>query len=134
MLNPVKTHQRHRRFAVGFALVIFLLLLSGAGRGEPADRVDETIQYLIGYVSGSGLTYIRNGNEYTPDEAAEHMSSKYQHFRNDIETPEEFIELCATRSLLTGKPYLVVDGQGKQRRTSEVLRGELAAYRTVANE
>ena len=121
-------------FVAGIALAIFLLLASGPGRPEPTDEVDVTIQHLIGYVSGSGLTFIRNASEYTPGEAAEHMNRKYQHFRDDIETPEEFIELCATRSLLTGKPYLVVDAQGKERRTSDILRAELAAYQAVANE
>jgi hypothetical protein len=130
----MKTDKRYMGFVAGIALAIFLLLVSGPGRAEPTGEVDVTIQYLIGYVSGSGLTFIRNASEYTPGEAAEHMSRKYQHFRDDIETPEDFIELCATRSLLTGKPYLVVDVQGKERRTSDILRAELAAYQAVANE
>ena len=36
-------------------------------------------------------------------EAAEHINKKYRHFRDDIDTPEKFIELCATGSLMTGK-------------------------------
>lgn len=115
-------------FVVGIALAVFLLLVSGPGRSESTDRVDQTIQYLIGYVSGSGLTFIRNAREYTPGEAAEHMNKKYQHFRDDIGTPEDFIELCATKSLLSGKPYLVVAGQAKELRTGDWLRTELAAY------
>ena len=39
----------------GIALAVFLLLVSGPGRSEPTDRVDQTIQYLISYVSGSDL-------------------------------------------------------------------------------
>ena len=56
------------------------------------------------------------------------MNRKYQHTRGDIETPDEFIELCATKSLLSGKPYLVVAAEGKEQRTSDWLRAELAAY------
>lgn len=115
-------------FVAVVALATFLLLVSGPGRGEPTDKIDQTIQYLIGYVSGSSLTFIRNAREYTPGEAAEHMNKKYQYFRDDIETPEDFIELCATKSLLSGKPYLVVDAQGIELRTSDWLRTELAAY------
>lgn len=117
-------------FVARIALAVFLLLVSGPGRGEPTGSVDQTVQHLIGYVSGSGLTFIRNTSEYAPDQAAEHMNRKYQHFRDDIETPGDFIKLCATKSLLSGQPYLVVDDQGKQLRTSDWLRAELAVYET----
>ena len=117
-------------FVAGIALAVSLLLVSGPGRSAPTDSVDQTIQYLIGHVSGSGLTFIRNTSEYTPGQAAEHMNMKYQHFRDDIETPGDFIKLCATKSLLSGQPYLVVDGQGKALRTSDWLRAELAVYET----
>ena len=110
------------------ALAVFLILAAGTGRSEPTGSVDQTIQHLIGYVSGSGLTFIRNAREYTPDEAAEHMNKKYQHFSDDIDTPEDFIELCATKSLLSGKPYLVVAEQGRELRTGDWLRAELEAY------
>lgn len=115
-------------FVAGLTLAMFLLLAASPGWGEPNDRVDQTIQHLISHVSGSGLTFIRNAREYTPAEAAEHMNKKYRHFRDDIETPEDFIELCASKSLLSGKPYLVVAGKGEQLRTSDWMRTELAAY------
>jgi len=128
MLEHMKPDSRHMAFVAGIALAVFMLLVSDPGSAEPTDEVNVTIQYLIESVSGSSLTFFRNGSSYTPGEAAEHMNRKYQHFREKIDTPEEFIELCATKSLLTGKPYLVVDGQGKERRTSDWLRAELAAY------
>ena len=126
--NDMKAHNRHLAFVAGIALAFLLLLVAGPGRAEPTGQVDQTIRHLIGYVSGSGLTFIRNSSEYTPDEAAEHMNRKYQHFRDAIKTPEDFIERCATKSLLSGKPYLVVSGQGRELRTSDWLRTELAAY------
>jgi len=129
MLEHMNTDNRHMAFVARTALAVFLLLVAGPGRAAPTDRVDQTIQYLISYVSGSGLTFIRNGSEYTSSEAAEHMNRKYQHFKDDIETPERFIELSATKSLLTGKPYLVVDGQGEKLKVSDWLRTELARHR-----
>jgi hypothetical protein len=122
----MKYHDKYLSFLAG--AVLALLLACGPCRAEPTAQVDQTIQHLIGYVSGSGLTFIRNSGEYTPAEAAEHMNRKYQHTRGDIETPDEFIELCATKSLLSGKPYLVVAAEGKEQRTSDWLRAELAAY------
>lgn len=111
-------------------LVVFLLLLPCLLRAEQIDTIDKTVLYLISHVSESGLTFIRNSDRYTSDEAAEHMNNKYRHFREDIKTAEEFIELCASRSLLSGKPYIVINEQGEQVRTSEWLQAALGDYRT----
>ncbi len=119
---------RYRAFVAVITMAVVFLLAAGPIRAESADKAEETIHYLISYVSGSGLTFIRNDREYTAGEAATHMNRKYQHFRDDIETPDEFIERCATKSLLSGDPYLVVDGRGIELRTSDWLRTELAAY------
>lgn len=124
----MKPHHRHITFAAGIALALALLLATGPASSAPTEATEQTIQHLLGYVSGSDMTFVRNASEYTPGEAAEHMLKKYRHFRDDIETPEDFIELCATKSLLSGKPYLVIDNQGKQLRTGDWLRAELAAW------
>jgi len=124
-MNP---HHRHMAFAAGIALALALLLAAGPAGSAPNAQAERTIQHLIGYVSGSGLTFVRNASEYTPREAAEHMQKKYRHFRDDIATPEDFITLCATRSLMSGKPYLVIDEQGNAIPTSDWLRTELAVY------
>jgi hypothetical protein len=118
---------RHITVVTGITLAV-LLLVSLPARSEPSGQVEQIIQHLITYVSGSDLRFVRNASEYTPQEAAAHMEKKYRHFRDDIETTEDFIELCATKSLLSGKPYLVVDRQGNETRTSDWLRAELAAW------
>ena len=128
MLVFMTSDKKPMTFAARIALALFMSLFMSPGTAEPTEKVDTTIQYLMKSVSGSGLTFIRNGDRATPEKAAEHMNRKYEHFRDDIETPEDFIELCATRSLLSGKPYMVVDGQGRERRTSDWLRAELAVY------
>ena len=120
--------KRHRALRAVIAVAAVMLLIAGPARGKSTDEVDQTIRYLIGYVSGSGLTFIRNAQEYTAVEAAEHMNRKYQHFKDDIQTPDDFIELCATKSLLSGKSYLVVIRGGIELRTGDWLRAELAAY------
>lgn len=128
MLGAMESSNRNMAIAAGMTLAVVLLLVTGPGRAEPTDKLNQTIRHLISYVSGSGRTFIRNGSEYTASEAAEHMHRKYQHFRDDIETPEKFIELCATKSLLSGKPYLVIDGRGEKLKVSDWLSAELARY------
>jgi len=87
-------------------------VLTVAAQGNQADgRVENTrqvINYLIEKVKNSHLTFIRNGKSYSSEAAAEHARTKYRYFRSQIETPEDFIRLCATKSLISGKPYLVV--------------------------
>mgnify|MGYP001823414239 FL=1 len=102
---------------------------SDTGQTQPAD---ETIQYLLEYVGRSDLTFLRNSGRYTAQEASEHMQKKFEHFRDEIDTPEEFIELCATRSLLSGKPYQVINKHGETVDTSEWLTAELNEYRNSA--
>lgn len=119
--------------AVAWTLAALLLLAAGQPRAEPASGANQAIRHLIEFVSNSNLTFIRNGSRYTSAEASAHIEKKYRHFMNDIATPEDFIDLCVSRSLLTGKPYMVVDTSGSRWRTSDWLRAELAAYRGRAH-
>ena len=68
---------------------------------------------MIDQVAKSHLTFIRNGTEYSSQEAADHIRNKYEYFKSRIESPEDFIHVCASKSLESGKPYLVSTPQGK---------------------
>jgi hypothetical protein len=96
---------------------------------QQTEDIEATVQYLITYVKEADVAFQRNTTRYTGSEAAEHINRKYQHFKVDIDTPEKFIELCASGSLMTGKPYLVITKQGEQRLASEWLNTELESYR-----
>lgn len=128
----MKPQNRHLAFSTGITLAICLLLGPALAWSEPTARADATIRHLINHVAGSDMRFVRNDSEYTPEEAASHMQKKYRHFREDISTPEDFIELCATKSLMSGEPYRVIDPKGKERNTSDWLRNELAIYQARA--
>src|SRR5579863_9985683 len=103
-------------------------------KNMPADRkstenVDDTIRYLLDFVSKSDCTFIRNGVPHTGREAADHFRSKYEHFESEIKTPEDFIQMSATKSMVTGKPYLVKTTDGKAIPCAEWLGKVLADYR-----
>ena len=93
-----------------------------------AESLDESIKYLLDYIAKSDATFIRNGQAHTPQEAVNHIKAKYEHFKNEIKTPEDFIRLSASKSLLTGQPYLVQTSDGKQRRLDEWLAGALKEH------
>ncbi len=65
------------------------------------------IDHLIGYIQSSECIFIRNGKDYNPDEAIEHIKRKYEYFQGRIDSTEKFIELCATKSTVSNKPYLI---------------------------
>ncbi len=93
---------------------LFLVWSISFGEGPAkTEDVEATINYLLSYVGKSGCTFIRNGREYTAKEAVGHMQRKYNHFKSEIKTPEDFIRLAATKSLVSGKPYLVKIKTGK---------------------
>ena len=87
-----------------------------ANGGETASKKENTgeiIAYLLDEVAKSHLTFIRNGTEYSGQEAADHVRSKYEYFKSRIKSPEDFIQVCASQSLVSGKPYLVSTAQGR---------------------
>jgi hypothetical protein len=93
------------------------------------EDTNKTITYLIDYVARSDLTFVRNGQESTGKQAADHMRQKWAYFRNSIKTPEDFILLAATKSELSGKLYLVRLKDGKESPAGEWLTKVLAEYR-----
>jgi hypothetical protein len=94
-----------------------------------AESLEQTISYLINDVAHSDATFIRNGEPHTGTEASAHIKAKYEHFRNQIKTPEDFIRLSASKSLLSGKPYLVRTKAGKETRLDEWLTEALKQHR-----
>ena len=103
-------------FNLAIIVTMTLSVLALAAQGEQADRKEENtgqvIAYLIEEVKSSHLVFIRNGENHSSEEAAKHIRRKYERFKSRIESPEDFIRLCASRSLVSGKPYLVVTPQG----------------------
>ena len=93
-------------------LFLFTVGCREEARGESEDT-EQTIEFLIAAVGQSHLIFIRNGEDHTSVEAAGHIRDKYDYFRSRIKTPEDFISLCASKSLLSGKCYLVSTAQGK---------------------
>ncbi len=112
-----------RFLRIALPLLAFATLVLGA------ESLDQTIDYLIDYIAKSDARFIRNGTSYTPAEAVEHVKAKYAHFKNRIKTPEDFIRFSASKSLLSGRPYLVRTHEGKEMRLDEWLTAALKEHR-----
>jgi hypothetical protein len=103
--------------------------LASAQLAFPGESLDDTIAYLLNYVATSPATFIRNGTSHTPAEAVAHIKAKYEHFKPQVKTPEDFIRLSASKSLLTGKPYLVRTPDGKEMQLDAWLTEALQKHR-----
>ena len=110
------------------AALIFLSILTG--QIFATESLDKSVKFLLDYVAKSDATFIRNGQTHSPQEAANHIKAKYEHFKSEIKTPEDFIRLAASKSLLTGQPYLVRTHDGKQMQLDAWLTAALKAHRS----
>lgn len=111
------------------SLLIFLALVSGAVYADvPAEQRAE-VEYLIHKVSVTPCALERNGQKGTNAEAVAHIKRKYEHFLARIHKTEDFIDLAASRSEVTGRPYLLVCPGKASVTAHDWLSGELTAYR-----
>lgn len=88
-------------------VLVALLLFTNLIKADISEQTKAEIEHLLDYVKNSKITFIRNSSSYSPADAVKHMNRKFEHFKKEINTAEQFIEKCATKSLLSGKPYQV---------------------------
>jgi len=86
---------------------ILYSLLSGIALADLTAEADAEVQYLLGFVSGSGCIFIRNGSEKSSADAADHLRLKYSRGKRYVRSAEQFIDRLATESSWTGKKYTV---------------------------
>lgn len=103
--------------------------LIAISRSVLAATPEEEIQRLLQYVRESNVTFIRNQQEYSSSEAADHMQKKREHFKAEIKSAEDFIRLAGTKSLMSGEPYVVKTADGQRLDSSPWLQAELDRFR-----
>jgi Family of unknown function (DUF5329) len=118
------------RWALGPLLMLGLFLVPVAG-AEPPINVQVEVDFLLGYIEGSGCEFYRNGTWHDPKAAQAHLRDKYRYLaaRNLITTTEDFIEKAATQSSFSGQPYKVRCQDGATMATNQWLRAELVRFR-----
>lgn len=117
-----------------FTALFAALALIIAPAATAAESLEQTVNYLLDHIEKSDAVFIRNGSHYTGPEAAAHIKAKYDHFKKEIKTPEDFIRLAASKSLLSGKLYLAQPKGGKEQPMSEWLTEALKEHRAAAHD
>lgn len=89
------------------------------------------INYLITSVEAlEGATFIRNGSEYDAQSASKHLRLKLKVAGGKVKTAEDFINLCASKSSMTGEPYLIKFADGTTVQSERFFRDRLKAFVT----
>jgi len=70
---------------------------------------EQELDILLRELGASGCKFQRNGSWYQADKAVEHLQKKRNYLvkKGRIKTAEDFIELGASQSSMSGKPYRV---------------------------
>ena len=109
----------------------FVILALFTGAVSAQDNIEKKkIEFLISSVENlKGAKFIRNGSEYDDGKAAAaHLRMKLQKAGGYVQTADDFIKLCASKSFLTGKPYMIRSSNGKTIKAEEYFREKLKEY------
>jgi len=93
----------------------------------------QQIDKLIVFVENSDCLFVRNGDEHSGKDAAKHIKRKYKHSRDEIASPEEFIELSATKSSMSGKYYHIRCEDQPEVKSKDWLLQELSSMKSKSN-
>ncbi len=110
----------------------FLFMFSGACQAEGmSDAARQEISHLFVYLKSSGCQFNRNGSWFGAQDAADHLNDKYQYLlgKNRISSAEDFIAEAASRSSMSGQPYLVKCGNATPVESANWFLAELENYR-----
>jgi len=109
-----------------------LALFSGVVIAQ--DNIEiKKIDFLISSIDHlKEAKFIRNGTEHDGKEAAEHLRMKLQKAGGKVQTADDFIRLCASKSIISGQPYMIRSSDGKTINSEQYFREKLKEYDSTA--
>ncbi len=113
------------------ALLITAFLCGAAASAETPVPVQNEVNYLLGYIAGSGCEFNRNGTWYNSQKAHVHLRDKYKVLveKDLADTTEHVIERAASTSSFSGKPYQIKCSDGVPVPSQQWLREKLVQLR-----
>jgi plasmid stabilization system protein ParE len=112
------------------AAALFSAAHAGADPGTPVAKRE--VAALLDFVARSDCQFNRNGTWYDAGKARAHLQEKYDYLehRGKVPNAEAFIQLAATQSSMSGKPYEVRCGNEPVRPSALWLSDELKRLRS----
>ena len=97
--------------------------------GTAIADTQQEIDHLLEFVASTTCQYERNGSVYDGARAVKHINRKYEYFKDEINSAEDFIKYSATRSKMSGKKYTIQCPGKEAVYASDWLLAELQAFR-----
>jgi len=118
---------------LGLVLTFASLAASAAPTSAP---VRAEIDALLNKLQSSGCQFNRNGSWYSGTEAKDHLLKKLAYFEDkaQVKSAEQFIELAAAKSSMSGKAYQVKCGSEPPVESQRWLTTQLTALRGTAGQ
>lgn len=105
-------------------LVCLVALGSVAGASELSER--RKIEALLASLKDiPGASFVRNGKDYTADQAVDHLRRKLTAAGGRVKTAEDFILCCASGSSMSGEPYRIKFPDGRIVNSADYFRAKL---------
>lgn len=114
-----------------FCLAFAFFCSTAAFCATPPQQTLIEIDYLLGYLEHSKCQFQRNGTWYSGDKAKQHLRKKYEYLANKnlIKSSEDFIQMGASQSSMSGKPYQVRCPDKDPVPSAQWLNDELQRFR-----
>jgi hypothetical protein len=111
-------------------VAVFVILALFSGTLNAQDNIEKNkIEFLISSMENlKDAKFIRNGSEYNGQEAAKHLRMKLRRAGDHVQTADDFIRLCASKSYISGKPYMIGLPDGKTIKSEKYFREKLKEY------
>ena len=116
------------------ATVAIMTLFSVDARSDVPDADRHEVLHLLEFLRTSGCAMERNGKRYGSEDAYSHVKKKYEYFRGEIETSEDFIAYSASKSTTSGKYYRVYCRNDAAVLTRDWLLEELHKHREQTHD
>jgi hypothetical protein len=97
---------------VGIGMVAFIINRQALATPQTAQEIRD----LLDFIEHSECRFVRNGTEYSGPRARAHLQQKldYLEGKNRVNSAEDFIDLAATKSSMSGRLYEVRCSEGAE--------------------
>ncbi|QQN99635.1 MULTISPECIES: DUF5329 domain-containing protein [Pseudomonas] len=111
---------------------ISLIAIVTNAQAQATPQATQEIKGLLDFVEHSECQFVRNGIEFPGNRARAHLEKKlnYLEGKNMVNSAEDFIDLAATKSSMSGRAYEVRCPEGAQP-ASTWLKRELQRQRQL---
>ena len=92
-----------------------------------ADKIERLLECVA---SLRDAVFVRNGSDHTPEEAVAHLRRKLASDEESRADVSAFIDRLASKSSLSGEPYLIRYADGTSIKSADFLNQRLAEFET----